>query len=168
MKTVDVFKNLTAGWGILFFLVLSQPAWSATIVVDNRVVDIAQTLADPTDLWVSADDLTKINGFVLKPEGACLDDICVPIRQSVDSDIFITRSQQGWVNASELAARLQQPLVADHESGVWSFGVIPVQRQVFVRDSIAPEFTLPDWQGNTVSLSDFKGKKIMLLSWASW
>ena len=51
--------------------------WADTILVEDRVVEITQTLADPTDLWVSPTDLTKLNGFVLKPEGACLDEICV-------------------------------------------------------------------------------------------
>ena len=142
--------------------------WADTILVEDRVVEIAQTLADPTDLWVSPTDLTKLNGFVLKPEGACLDEICVPIQQSKDSDIFISRGGQSWVNATELADRIQQPYVADHDAEVWSLGIIPVQRSSFVRDGTAPDFTLPDWQGNDVSLSDFKGKKIMLLTWASW
>jgi hypothetical protein len=142
--------------------------WGDTVLVEDRVVEIAQTLSDPTDLWVSPKDLTKLNGFVLKPEGACLDDICVPIQQSKDSDIFISRRGSSWVNATELADRIQQPYVADHEDGVWSLGVIPVQRSGFLRDGTAPDFTLPDWQGNNVSLSDFKGKKIMLLTWASW
>lgn len=32
----------------------------------------------------------------------------------------------------------------------------------------APDFTLTDLKGNTVKLSDFKGKKVMLNFWASW
>jgi cytochrome c-type biogenesis protein len=32
----------------------------------------------------------------------------------------------------------------------------------------APDFTLPDMNGNTHSLSDFRGKKVLLLTWASW
>ena len=160
-----VYLGLTLG---LATVSGSPLTWADTILVENRVVEIAQTLADPTDLWVSPDDLTKLNGFVLKPEGACLDDICVPIQQSEDSDIFISRRGQSWVNASELADRIQQSYVADYDAGVWSLGTIPVQRQGFVRDGTAPDFTLPDWKGNDVSLSDFKGKKIMLLTWASW
>ena len=146
----------------------SSSAWSDTILVDNQVVDISTTLPDATDLWVTPQDLTKINGFVLKPEGACLDDICVPVQQSKDSSIFVTRRGESWMNVTELAQRIQQAYVSDHDAGVWSFGTIPVQRQSFVRDGLAPDFTLPDWHGKQTSLSDFKGKKIMLLTWASW
>ena len=68
----------------------------------------------------------------------------------------------------ELARRVQQPVVADHETQTFSLGEIPAQRQRFVRDALAPDFELSDWRGKTYRLSDFKGRKIMLLSWASW
>ena len=32
----------------------------------------------------------------------------------------------------------------------------------------APDFTLPDLQGKPHRLSDFHGKKILLVTWASW
>ncbi len=152
----------------LLLAIFAQMAGAATILYDGEETTVEKTLSDPTDLWVAASELPRVNDFELKPEGACLDDICVPIRQEEDSDIFVTRKDTGWVNVTELARRIQQPMVADHESQTFSLGAIPVQRQSFVRDGLAPDFTLEDWQGNTVSLSDFKGKKIMLLSWASW
>ena len=34
--------------------------------------------------------------------------------------------------------------------------------------SAAPDFTLPDLNGNKVSLSDFEGKTVLLTFWASW
>ena len=42
-----------------------------------------------------------------------------------------------------------------------------VQRSGFAA-GIAPEFVLPDRSGNEVRLSDFRGKKVLLLAWASW
>jgi len=33
---------------------------------------------------------------------------------------------------------------------------------------LAPEFTLQDGTGEWVSLSDFRGKKVFLFSWATW
>ena len=32
----------------------------------------------------------------------------------------------------------------------------------------APDFTLPDLDGRLHSLSDYRGKKVFLVSWASW
>ena len=34
--------------------------------------------------------------------------------------------------------------------------------------TLAPDFTLPTLQGETVSLSDFLGKKVAIVIWASW
>lgn len=149
-------------------LLTSAAVHSATVLMSGGIVEVKRTLADPTDLWVTTDDLHRVNGFELKPECACLDAICVPVHQDRDSDIFVKRAGAAWLNVTELASRIQQPYVADHEDGVWSFGAIPAQRQSFVHDAQAPDFTLTDWQGNKRSLSDFKGKKVMLLSWASW
>ena len=98
---------------------LAEPA---TVLYVDRTTDVERTLADPTDLWVVPGDLTRINDFVLKPEGACIDDLCVPIRQDRDSDIFVTRDSQGWINITELADRLQQQYVVDAQARVWSFG----------------------------------------------
>ena len=32
----------------------------------------------------------------------------------------------------------------------------------------APEFTLPSLSGEQVSLSDYRGRKVVLFTWASW
>jgi AhpC/TSA family len=150
-------------------LLAGVQAWAAAVVLyEDRVVDVQEILPDPTDLWIHPDELGRVNGFELKPEGACIDDICVPVRQNRDSDIFVTRQGRPWFNVVALAQRLNQPYVADHDTGVWSFGAIPVQRASFLDDAVAPDFTLPGIDGKHYSLSDFKGMKVMLLSWASW
>jgi hypothetical protein len=146
----------------------SQAFAGAVVLYEDQVVDLQNTMADPTDLWIPPDQLTRVNGFELKPEGACIDDICVPVRQDVDSEIFVSRQGQQWFNVAELADRLQQPYAVDHDSGVWSFGAIPVRRSSFVEQAVAPDFSLPGVDGKTYQLSDFKGKKVMLLTWASW
>lgn len=141
---------------------------SATVLYEGATVELATTLPDATDLWIQPGDLTRVNGFELKPEGACIDDICVPVRQDEDSDIFVRRAGQSWFNVSELASRLKQATVVDHDAGVFSFGAIPARRTSLINQRRAPDFSLQDKDGNTVRLSDFKGKKVMLLTWASW
>jgi len=144
---------------------LAEPA---TALYLGRTVAIERTLADPTDLWVSPQDLTRINDFELKPEGACLDDLCVPVRQDRDSAMFVNREGESWFNVSELADRLHQGRAYDSEHRTWSFGQVPSTRSAFLESAIAPDFTLPDREGNPVRLSDFRGKKVLLLTWASW
>ncbi len=154
---------------IILMAMIAQPAVAdVTVLFDDTVVQVDQTLADPNDLWVLPADLTRINRFELKPEGACLDTFCMPVRQDVDSAMFVTRAGQGWFNVTELARQLQQAYSVDHDRAVWSFGQIPQTRQSFLLSAIAPDFTLADRQGNPVSLSDFRGKKVLLVTWASW
>jgi len=40
--------------------------------------------------------------------------------------------------------------------------------QRFEEKKIAPPFTLKSLEGNTISLSDFKGKPLLLTFWATW
>ena len=143
-------------------------AQSATVLYNERVVELDQTLPDATELWVKPEDLTRINDFVLKPEGACLDELCIPVLQDRDSDMYVTRQDQGWFNVTGLADKLQQAHVADYQDAIWSFGVMPLERQNFFNGGQAPEFALPDRDGNIVRLSDFRGKRVLLLTWASW
>ena len=141
---------------------------AVTVLYDDQVIDIARTLADPNDLWVVPEDLPRVNRFELKPEGACLDELCVPVRQDLDSEMFVTRAGQPWFSVTELARKLEQAFTADHDHGVWSFGEIPVTRTAFLRSAVAPDFELPNREGEPVRLSDFRGKKVLILTWASW
>ena len=139
-----------------------------TILYDDQVIEVERTLADPNDLWVVPGDLPRVNGFELKPEGACLNELCIPVRQDRDSELFVTRAAQPYFNVTELARKLEQPFVADHDHNVWSFGQIPVTRTRFLDTAIAPDFVLPNREGELVRLSDFRGKKVLIVTWASW
>ena len=163
-------KNLRSIAGLTAVMLISGAlnAQSATVLYNERVVELEQTLPDATDLWVKPEDLTRVNDFVLKPEGACLDELCVPVLQDRDSAMFITRRGQAWFNVTELADKLQQAYVTDYNDGIWSFGTMPVTRQSFLRGAEAPDFELMDRDGELVRLSDFRGKKVLLLTWASW
>ena len=152
----------------LFLAPVAAAAQAVTVLYDGRVVVVEKTLADPNDLWVVPADLPRVNGFELKPEGACLDELCVPVLQDRDSELLVIRSGQKWFNVTELVRRLLQPFVADHDQRVWSLGGIPVTRARFLSAAVAPDFALPDRQGTLVRLSDFRGKKVLLVTWASW
>ena len=149
-------------------LCMAIPLQASTVLYNNATIAVDDVLPDPNDLWVQPTDLTRVNGFSLKPEGACLDDICVPLKQDEDSSLYINRDDKSWFNVSELARKLNQPYVFDYAANVWSFGAIPVVRQSFTKQHIAPDFSLLDRQGNPVSLSKYKDMKVLLLTWASW
>ena len=157
--------------GVTLAVFLPPPlamAQAVTVLYDDHAIAVERTLADPNDLWVVPEDLPRINGFELKPEGACLDELRVPVLQDRDSDMFVTRRGQPWFNVTELARKLEQAYVVDHDHHVWSFGEVPVTRTSFLNAAIAPDFALPNRAGDLVGLSDFRGKKVFIVTWASW
>jgi cytochrome oxidase Cu insertion factor (SCO1/SenC/PrrC family) len=62
---------------------------------------------------------------------------------------------------------VRQPVARDAALSTWYFGLRADQRQA-LSSLQAPDFTLPDAAGKPHSLSDFRGKKILLVTWASW
>ena len=151
-----------------WLLPAAAAAEPVTVLFDDRVTEVERTLPDADDLWVMPADLPRVNGFELKPEGACLEELCVPVRQDRDSELFVTRAGQGWFNVTGLARKLQQAYAVDHEHRVWSLGQIPVTRTRFLNAAVAPDFELPNRDGELVRLSDFRGKKVLVVTWASW
>jgi hypothetical protein len=130
----------------------------ATVLYGDRVVEIDKTRPDPKELWVRATDLPRINEFEVKPQGACRADMCIPLSKDLRSG--------DWFNLTGFARKLHQAYVAD--SGAWSFGEIPLMRGDFYKTRIAPDFAVPDRKGRVVHLSDFRGKKVLVVTWASW
>jgi hypothetical protein len=126
---------------------------AATVVTDARPTDAAA-------LWVRKSDLPRINKFELKPQGACRDDICIPIPANM--------TRGGYFNLTAFSRKVGQTVVADADERVWSLGEMQMLRGGFLKSRLAPVFALPDRRGRTVHLSDFKGKKVLLVTWASW
>jgi len=138
------------------------------VVVGGEVIKLEKNLPDVDDLWVTAEDFTRINGFILKPQGACYEEICIPLRQETDSDLFVKRDGESWFNATAFASKIEQAHVVDQDAEVWSFGMVPTSRKAFLDSAIAPDFSLADRNGDLVKLSDFRGKKVLIITWASW
>jgi hypothetical protein len=136
----------------------AAPPTAATVLYDDTVIQLDKVRPDSNDLWVRSADLPRINQFELKPQGACRADMCIPVAKNLKNG--------EWFNLSGFARKVHQTVVAD--SGVWSFGEIPVIRGSFYNSRIAPDFAVPDRKGHTVHLSDFRGKKVLVVTWASW
>lgn len=144
---------------------------AATVLTPERTVTVEATLsgqADAADLWVAVDELTKINGLVLKPEGVCLGELCIPLNPKSTSELVIEHAGERYINLSGLARQLHQTVIADVDARVWSFGAIPPIEQARIQQASAPDFALSNREGKTVRLSDFRGQKVLLLTWASW
>lgn len=148
-------------------VVVEAGAW--TVIYDNRTTEVGPTLGmgfAGDDLWVRLADLKRATGFVIKPQGVCRDELCFPIPKARRSAFLSKRRSITWFNLSEFARLLRQPVA--HEATVWYFGPRPDEQNAFIGSLIAPDFKLPDANGKSHSLSDFRGKKVLLLTWASW
>jgi len=92
--------------------------------------------------------------------------VCVPIPTERAGDFL--RAHGSQFNLAAFAGLLNQPAVHDDTHGVWFFAEAASSRSDALRSLQAPDFTLPDLDGTLHSLSAYRGKKILLVSWASW
>jgi cytochrome oxidase Cu insertion factor (SCO1/SenC/PrrC family) len=59
-------------------------------------------------------------------------------------------------------------MVADASGEVLSLGTGAEDRNAELAGLTAPDFTLPDIAGTPHTLSQLRGKKVFLSTWASW
>jgi hypothetical protein len=140
---------------------------SVTLLYLDQHPRVAATAEpDGDDLWIPLDELEAFTGWELRPEGVCRGEQCVPIPDGRE-DEFV-RDVPAAFNIAALARWLGQPVVHDPERRVWLFGEAAGDRRHQRQSLQAPDFTLPDLDGNLHSLSDYRGRKVFLVSWASW
>jgi hypothetical protein len=120
------------------------------------------------DLWISAEDLARAANLQIKPEGICSAQTCFPLPKGKEGDFIAQKDQTTWFNLSEFARLIHLPVAEDAKNGVWLFGPRPDSQNAFLKTLQAPDFTLPDANAVLHSLSDYRGKKVLLITWASW
>ena len=153
---------------VLLFTALSARAKEihATIIYDDRPTDVfAREQAG--QLWITTADLKRATRFEVKPQGVCRDELCFPLPRAKQQDFLSKERGISWFNMTAFAALVRQPVAHDAALATWYFGLRADQRQM-LSSLQAPGFTLPDINGKPHSLSDFRGKKVLLVTWASW
>jgi hypothetical protein len=115
-------------------------------------------------LWIDADEMSGVSGWVKKPEGFCKGESCVPVPAGRETQF----ASGARTNLAALAELLGQPIVKDDGHGVWSIGESSTERKRALTSLGAPDFELPDINGRVHRRSDYRGKKVLLVSWASW
>ena len=136
----------------------APPTTSATVLFGENTAALDKVRVIDQNLWVQKQDLARINEFEVKPQGACRADVCIPLSKTLKNG--------DWFNLTGFAHKIGETVVT--EKDVYSFGEIPVLRGSFYNSRIAPDFAVPDRQGKMVHLSDFRGKKALVITWASW
>ena len=138
------------------------------VIYDGVATEVAVAPNSPTDLWITTGDLLRATKFVIKPQGVCRDELCFPLPKSRKAEFVSKKGATTWFNLSEFAKLIKQPVVVDQKNGVWYFGAREAEQNRYLTSLAAPNFTLPDLNGRVHSLTDFRGKKVLLVTWASW
>jgi hypothetical protein len=133
-----------------------------TVLTETTQVQCDATPGDA--LWISASDVATATGWQLKPEGLCKDDLCTPVPKGAEAEYL----RGGQVNLSAFWTLMGKPAVASSTHDVWALGEGADARNEALRNLTAPDFTLPDFNGKPHSLTDFRRKRVLLITWASW
>ena len=79
-----------------------------------------------------------------------------------------TLSTADGIDLAALAELLSRPLALDVGERVAYLAASAAERGAQLATLRAPEFSLPDLGGRLHSLSDYRGKKVLLVAYASW
>lgn len=134
------------------------------VIHDTRDLDLPQARAAGDALWLARADVEPATGWDWKPQGLCRGDTCLPLPPAeaarwVDGDrldVAAMWRHAGW------------PVVHDAASQTWVLGTGAAERADALAALEAPDFELPDLNGRMHRLSGLRGRRVFLVSWASW
>ena len=135
------------------------------IDTEHRLSDLYNLVNVPQAVWIDeqgniARPPETATGWTLKPEGMCRADACVPLLASA--------LKPNEVDVAAFWQKLGGPVVASEQRDVWALGAPADERNAALEGLQAPDFTLPDIDGVPRTLSQLRGKKVFLATWASW
>lgn len=141
------------------------------VLANDATTELTSHPGHGDGLWLHTSDLHRATGWDLKPEGACFGELCVPLRSDERAQWLSGANEapdddDQWFDVAALADKVGQKYV--HDEDVWSFGTVPAVRASTLESGFAPDFEVTDRNGATLRLSDFRGKKVLLVTWASW
>ncbi len=138
----------------------STAASDITILADGEAtvggaIDGASVIVDPAGLEAAT-------GWHLEDRGLCRGDVCVPTGgASVTTD-------GGVIDLTLVAELLDRPIAADVATGTVALGEPRSRRRTTLQDLVAPDFTLPDLNGDDQDFSQWQGRRRLLVAFASW
>jgi peroxiredoxin len=121
--------------------------------------------------WVPVDALPALIGWSVRPQGLCRGDVCVPLAADRRAALVV----DGMLDLAGTAQVLGRACVIEDGDGygdaaqpVVAVALDPEGRRQALEDLHAPEFSLPDLAGTTRALSEWRGQKKLLMTFASW
>ena len=132
-----------------------------TLIDGERVTRVAAGV-DGSHVRIAPADLERAFGWTLKPQGLCKGDLCITLRERRG---LVT---EVGVDLAVFAQTTGLPLALDVAEGVAVLGESAAARGSRLASLEAPDFTLPDLAGQLHTLSSHRGKKVLLIAYASW
>jgi hypothetical protein len=114
-------------------------------------------------LWLDRAAIEKSTGWTWKPEGLCQADTCIPLPKAASD---LVRGEA--LDIAQMWRHMGNPAVHDQAKSTWVLGTGAAHRMDTLGTLEAPDFSLPDLDGKKHRLSDYRGQKVFLATWASW
>lgn len=132
-----------------------------TLIDDGHAKELEATVEGDRVRLPEA-EVHRALGWQLKPEGLCQGDTCIPVRDAG------SLSNEAGLDLEALSTLLGRPLAVDGEARAAALAASATDRTQALASLEAPDFTLPDLAGTPHTLSDYRGKKVLLIAYASW
>ena len=132
-----------------------------TLIDAERAVPVEARVTDG-QVRLQAASLKDALGWEYHDGQLCSDAMCIPIAEER------ALLHDGGIDLQAFARALDRPLALDVEERAAYLGASARERAQALASQHAPDFTLPDLDGREHSLSAQRGKKILLVAWASW
>ena len=137
------------------------PLATLTLLDEDSPLQVP-AIVESDGVRLAPDVVQRSLGWHLEAAGLCRGDTCVPLRP--EHGLL----RHDGLDLRALASLLDRPLALDIDEGIACLGASAAERGHRLRSLDAPAFTLPDLDGHPHSLSDHRGRKVLLLAWASW
>jgi peroxiredoxin len=138
---------------------MTQQAWTVLVDGAQHILPASDT---GTRIAIPVARLPAILGWEVHGATLCRADRCVPLSPHA------TLIQDGTIGLAELAALLRMPIAIAPTQRIVALAESPEHQGALLRGGAAPDFALRDLSGHEHRLSDYRGKKVLMVTWASW
>jgi peroxiredoxin len=150
-----------------------QQLTDSITTISNRIEELIQEYQNaPAELANSKEFVSRIEHRYQTFQAEIVNVYLTFVKEHPDSYVSVLainelEQQTGNINLADSLLKGLTPSVQNTEEGTALANRINVGRVTAV-GSVAPNFTLNDTNGKPVSLSDFRGKYLLVDFWASW
>lgn len=132
-----------------------------TIIDGERAIPVGARRSGDRVL-LDAAGVKEALGWELHDGLLCNDAMCIPV---ADEAALV---RDGSIDLGGLAAALDRALAVDLDERAAFLGSSARERGQALASQQAPDFALPDLGGRVHALAEHRGRKVLLVVWASW